>query len=298
MPKIVQDPKTFGSLAVIASAILYGCMPIGAQVIYETGCNAPTLALLRCTLPLPALWLLAQWKGPPPAFSKGLPAKFFLLSSLGMVLTPVLLYSSYNHISSGAATTLHFIYPVFVMVGCVLFFREKLTPLRLVCILLCTAGIALFYIPQEADSLLGMLLALASGFVYAVYIIYLGRVALPQMNPFWITFFCSVAGAVLLLLYVPLSGQLALPQTPFGWLFSFVFATTISVGAIVLFQTGVKIVGAQNASILSTFEPITSILVGRVVFHEILTVSTTLGILLILAAVVVLTVFGKHKRTT
>ena len=84
-------------------------------------------------------------------------------------------------------------------------------------------------------------------------------------------------------------------MTPLGWGMSLLFALLIAVGASVSFQVGVKEVGAQRAAILSTFEPITSIVVGILAFSEPFGLKTALGVVLILAAVLILTIFDQEK---
>ena len=49
-----------GYVFVIASAIIFGCMSLGAKIIYADGVNALSLVFLRNSLALPALALLAK----------------------------------------------------------------------------------------------------------------------------------------------------------------------------------------------------------------------------------------------
>ncbi|MFR2897920.1 EamA family transporter [Hungatella sp.] len=63
----------------------------------------------------------------------------------------------------------------------------------------------------------------------------------------------------------------------------------MSAGAVAstAFQLGTKYIGAQNASMLSTFEPLTSVAVGILVYHELMTGRTVMGILAILISVII-----------
>ena len=60
----------------------------------------------------------------------------------------------------------------------------------------------------------------------------------------------------------------------------------------VFFQYGVQYVGAQDAAILSTFEPVTSMIVGILVLHESASLSSMAGCILILISVTA-TAFAK-----
>ena len=68
-------------------------------------------------------------------------------------------------------------------------------------------------------------------------------------------------------------------------------------GAAVLFQAGTFRCGAQRAAILSTFEPLTSILVGILFLDESLTPRILLGsALTLLAGVLITTSGGKESN--
>ena len=68
-----------------------------------------------------------------------------------------------------------------------------------------------------------------------------------------------------------------------------------SIVGVVLFQIGVSLIGPQNASILSTFEPITSITLGVLIYREPFGLKTALGAGLILLAVTLLSLAEKRK---
>ena len=53
------------------------------------------------------------------------------------------------------------------------------------------------------------------------------------------------------------------------------------------YQVGVKCIGPQNTAILSTFEPITSVILGILVYQESFSLRTLLGCLCILSSVII-----------
>ncbi len=280
-----------GCVYIILSAVIFGCMPLMAKNIYADGVNAVSLVLLRNVLALPVLYLLLRVKQVDIRPTKDGLRRIVLLGLYGSVLTPALLFYSYNYISSGMATTLHFVYPIFVLVGCALFFHDKVGRVKGCCVLLCSLGMLFFYTPGEAAQFFGAMLALVSGVTYAAYIVYLDKSGLSKENPFKIGFGMAAVCTLLLGSIVTLTGNLTLPASLSGWLLCLFFAMAVMVGAVVLFQLGAAIVGPQRAAILSTFEPITGIAVGIVAFDEPFGLKTALGSVLILAAVALLTVF-------
>lgn len=280
-----------GILFTVASAIIFGCMPLFAKSIYASGANAPTLVLLRFSLSLPVLCLLAKRTG--GTFIQTRELKKILVLSTGFILTPVLLFSSYSFISTGAATTIHFVYPACVLAGCVLFLRQPVTKIKLIAALLSTVGVALFYQGGAQANALGIILAFLSGVTYAFYIVYLDCSGLKEMPSFRISFYLSATSALLLLTGLGALGQLRFPTTAWGWGLSLLFSLLLSVGAIVLFQEGVRTIGAQKAAILSTFEPITGIVMGILVFQESFLLRAVLGMILILTATVLISAFDR-----
>ena len=73
-------------------------------------------------------------------------------------------------------------------------------------------------------------------------------------------------------------------------------AIVICIGAVMLFQKGTFLIGAQRAAILSTFEPITSIFVGILFLNETLTPRILLGSAITLVAGVFITLGGKKDE--
>ena len=284
-----------GYVCIILSAVIFGLMPLMASVIYADGVNSITLAFLRNLLSLPALAVMAYCnKGNIRMSIKALPRMSFI-ALMGCCLTPLLLFSSYNYVESGTATVFHFIYPAMVVLGEFIFLKFQKNRKHLLCVLICMAGITLFYSPGHAPDLRGSLYALSSGISYAIYVISLSTYKHEKGSVFGFSFCVSSIASVLLLLVCLLTRQLALPQSLTGWLLSVGFACIVNAGAVALFQRGTFLIGGSRASILSTFEPITGVFVGILVFRETVNPFTLLGTALVIAAGVLIAVFDVRK---
>jgi drug/metabolite transporter (DMT)-like permease len=283
-----------GYLFVIASAVIFGCMPLMTKALYAQGLNSMSVVLLRNALSLPALAVLAIKQGGLAVRPKALPS-IGLLALMGCCLTPVLLFSSYRYIASGTATVFHFVYPAAVILLGILFWKRRPQWAQLVCVAVCVAGICLFFDPSQTVHPLGSALALLSGITYAVYILLLSSFRHRDIAGFRLSF-CIAAVSTLLLLAVCLCGRmLTLPTTLSGWCCAFALALTVNVGAVVLFQQGTFLVGGERASILSTFEPITGVLLGVLVFRETVGARTLLGTCLVLLAAVCIAAWDMRK---
>ena len=279
-----------GYLFIVISAVIYGCMPLMAKYIYADGVNAMSLVLLRNALSLPFLFLLGllgkQSFGVSP---KKIPP-VMIIGIIGCAVAPFLLFSSYRYMNSGTATVFHFVYPAIVLLLEWILLKGRIKGGSLVAILLCVTGIALFYNPGEPLSPTGSVLALTSGLAFAVYVVLLGKHGRGGMGVYVFSFFAAAGATALLLVICLAGGMLALPRSLFGWVLSVIFALLVNVGAVVLFQSGTFLIGGQKASILSTFEPITSLVVGMIIFDETVTWLSVVGTILVLAASVVIAV--------
>lgn len=279
--------KLKGTVLAIFSAIIFGTAPLFAKAIYSCGSNAMTFTVHRTVVCTILLFIVQTLYVKEPLRITWNELKKLFICSIGFVLTPILLYSSYNYISSGLSTTIHFVYPVLVVICCLAFFREKLTVKKAVCCVLCMAGIVCFYTPDGSISFTGILIAFLSGITYTFYVVYLDKSGLQDIHPiklgFWLNLLCSVEVIIASLCM----NQLTFDLQPIAWGASILFAA-ICCAAVIAFQEGVKYVGSQSASLLSAFEPVTSVVLGILVFHEQLTFLSALGIVSILVSVILL----------
>lgn len=284
-----------GYFYIILSAVLFGCMPLFARKIYADGVNSMTLVFFRNAMSLPFLAGLGALKRESFKVAPRTLLPVLTIGVFGCALTPYLLFSSYNYIGGGTATVLHFVYPAVVLLLEFIFLRNSVNRVSVGAIILCLVGIGLFYNPAEGINFTGSILALSSGVTYAIYIFLLGRFDRRGMGGYVFAFFVTLGSTVVLGAVSLISGSFAFPTTLTGWLLCIVFALMINVGAVVLFQSGTFIIGGQKASILSTFEPITSLIVCFFAFSETPTWLSLVGALLVIAAAVLIAVFDGKK---
>lgn len=285
--------KIKGNLYIILSAFIFGFTPVIGKLSYLEGSNSTMLTLFRSLLCLPFLFGILKIQGISLGISKRQLKELLLLAGVGSAFTSLTLYHSYAFIPVGTATTLHFVYPIFVAFGSLFIFKEKLTPPKMIALTLATTGIAFFF--GGATNLTGILLSLVSGLSYAFYILYLGHTDLLTLPPLKLSFYINVIIASCLLLFGFFSGTLTLSITPLGYFYSLSVALLCGIIGITLFQVGLKMTGGTTAAILSMFEPITSVLVGAFLIGEPLTIKSILGCFLILSGVTLLTVLKSDK---
>ena len=284
-----------GYIMVITSAVIFGCMPLIAKGMYADGMNAISVVMCRNLLSLPMLGILGWRQNRSLKISSKTLPPVFCLAVLGPLATPLLLFSSYQYISSGTATVFHFVYPAMVILLGALLLKRKSSHKQLLCVVLCVVGIVLFCDPRQKIDLLGSGLALLSGLAYAGYILLLSVFKHKRVSGFQLSFYVSAISAVILLIICLAGNMRTLPKTVTGWFCALVMAVVINGGAMVLFQQGTFLIGGERASILSTFEPITGVVVGILVFGEPVGPVMLLGTALVILASVLIAVFDMKK---
>ena len=115
------------------------------------------------------------------------------------------------------------------------------------------------------------------------------------MKPFKTNFYMSLVSAVMVFVLSLATGTFGRIHSVRGWAAAFDFSFMLFVVACVLFQLGIAMTGAQKTAILSTFEPLTSIVLGVVCFGEAVGIKTGIGVAFILASVISITLFGRKN---
>lgn len=270
--------STRGKTLIIISAIIFGLMPLGARLAYRGGSNAYQLVFCRYFLVLPIYYFLARSSGMSLKISKIelLKVQFLGLSSS---LALVSLYMSYNYINTGLATTLHFMYPLFVILGCWLFYRER--PGLKIWLALFLTLLGLFLnMPRGSAASQGVFLALLSALIFAVYVVYLPKSKLGKLGTFVLFFHINLAGALQIGLITSLLSSWS-PMNRLGIISSLLFALVVSYAAL-SFQRGTLMIGPQRAAIFSTLEPLTSIVSGIFILGDGISPLSALGLAFIL----------------
>ena len=291
-----NNKQNMGAFYVIASAVLFGLMPLFTKTAYQYGSNAYSAAFGRFFFGSLILLVIILIKpGARLRLERRQLLRIFALS-LFYAAMPVLLYESYNYLNSGLATTLHFTYPVIVIIIMTLFFGNKINLKQMICTALCAAGMILMCDPGDSAHTVGIVLAVISGLAYALYIVFLGRSALNSVPALTLCFWLSTFSAVEIGIVAAVTGKMSFTISPRGWIAEFMLALFCTVFALMMFQKGVFLCGEVKASLLSTFEPITSAVVGVIVFNESITLKTALGIVAILLSAILLSAGKKPER--
>lgn len=293
-----MNSKVKGTICGILAAISYGTNPLGALNLYADGLNANSVIFYRyalATLILAAIMIIQR-----KSFAVTR-REFKVLLALGVLMagSSLALYCSFNFMDAGIASTILFVYPVMVAVIMAVFFKEKVTPVTIVSIVMALSGISMLYKGGDGAvlSTVGVILVIISSLTYAVYIVVVNKSSL-RMSSVKLTFYVLFIGTLMIILY-SFTGDSARLQSItsvhslFYALLLAVFPTVIS---LILMVIAVHNVGSTPTAVMGALEPITAVCIGVFVFGEVFTMRLAVGCLLILAAVTLI-VAGKALPT-
>lgn len=284
-----------GYLFAVLSAVIYGCMPLMARHIYNDGVDPFTLVFLRNLFSVIPLAVLAYIENKTLKIPIKLLPKIGIISVLGCCITPILLFTSYNYIESGTATVFHFSYPAIVLIGEILFLRKKAQIHSIISVLLCICGISFFYSPTQPLNFTGSALSLCSGITFASYVILLSHFNSDKVSGFLFSFYIAVISSIATLIICLATNGVELPKTLYGWGLCVLFSLLVTTGAVVLFQQSAFLIGGERSSILSTLEPITSVLIGVLFMDEEAGIPVIIGTVLVVTASVLSAVYDIKK---
>ena len=276
-----------GILLTVFAATSFGFIPLFAKIAFVNGLNPYTFTLFRSLFATIELFILLKIRKIDYTLEKEQYITLFKVSFIGYSLTMLTLTLSYNYMSTGLATTIHFFYPVVVMACLIFFYNEKIDKRKIFSLILSLTGMYFLvgFNSLEPTSIAGVLLALFSGIFYAYYIIIVAQVNFREMNPFVLIFYISLFNSYILFAISIFMGKLEISYTFKGVVSTVLVALVANLIGMVSFKAGLKVISATTAAILSTFEPITSLILGMLVFKEILSWYHVAGSILIIVSV-------------
>lgn len=280
----------------IASAILFGITPLLTTWIYTYGANTITVVCYRSIFVTLVLAMLLRYQQISFRIPKATLLKLIIVSFGGSGFTTLLLFSSYTYIDTGTATSLHFLYPVFVTLMIRFTYHEHLEKSKLFALCIAMLGMCCFLYDNRGGSMLGFVLAIASSITYAFYMVYLEKSKLTQLHPYVVSFYIGICIMLETICYhlIQPSIQWMLPLPAYGGLL--LLAICSSFLAVVWLQKGILYLGSTTASLFCLFEPITSLFIGILFLQESVSLIKFVGSGMILLALVQFVYVDKHKK--
>ena len=280
--------QTKGILLAVISAICYGTNPLGALFLYEEGLNVSSVIFYRfafATLFL-AIFMLIQKRSFFVTFKE-----LLILIFLGLLfgISSISLFSSFLYMDAGLASTILFVYPIFVAILMAIFFKEKSSIITILSISLAIIGVLFLSGSDEANvSKIGIILVLTSSLCYAIYIVIINQYL--KISALKVTFYSMLFCTITILIHSFFDSSLnIMPLINFNmWFYTLFLALVPTIISLLFLIKAIQIVGSTSASILGALEPLTAVLIGVYVFNEKITFWLVIGIVFILFGVLLI----------
>ena len=285
----IRKRRLAGYLAGFIAGVSYGTNPLFAKPLLESGVPVLVMLFFRygISAAILAVWMLAKRE----RFRvKG--NEITLLALLGILFacSSLFLFFSYEFIPSGLATTLVYLYPVFVALIMV-FLRFYPSWQTWLSIIATFGGILLLSSPSPGASIRipGIILAVASALSYAFYLVIVNRSKrIKNVSEHTLTLYALLTGAVLFAVIRALQGGSITEgiDTASDWGNLIGLAIVPTMISLLTLAMSSRYIGPTKTSILGVFEPLTAIMIGTLLFGEPLTVKMGIGVAVCIGAVV------------
>lgn len=286
-----------GYPAGIITGITYGLNPLFAKPLMDAG--ASTEAILFFRYGIAVLLLGAYLVLKKESFRINLRQAGVLLA-LGLLFSSssAFLFEAYKYIASGLATTLVFLFPVMVAIIMVFLKVVPSWPVWL-SIAATFAGVMIMTGGSGSEPVnpTGVWFSIVAAFFYALFIVIINRSkAIASIPNSILTFYALLAGTVFFLTRCALKGEELMAGLDgfMPWVNLIGLAVLPTIVSTAGLAVATRNIGATKASVLGVFEPITAILIGTVVFGEVLTPNIIAGILISVVAVTFMIILTKR----
>lgn len=280
--------QTKGVILAIISAICYGMNPLGALFLYEEGLNVNSVIFYRFIFAsiLLAIFMLIKKDSFYLKFKE-----IILLALLGLLfgISAISLFNSFLYMDAGLASTVLFIYPIFVAIIMALFFKEKNSIITILSIVFAFIGVVLLYESDGANvSNFGIFLVIVSSLCYAIYIVIINQYL--KMSALKVTFYSMLFCTITILIHSFFDSSLnIMPLVNFNmWFYTIFLALVPTIISLLFLIKAIQLIGSTSASILGALEPLTAVLIGVYVFNEKITFWLVIGIVFILFGVILI----------
>lgn len=278
-------------LALAVSAACFGTLAVFASLAYELG--AQPLQLLVWRFGLAALLLAGYLLVTRPALLKVGAAdlgRYAVLSVGGYGAASLCFFFALNYAEASVVAVLLYTYPTMVAVVDAVLTRGPVDPGRALAVLLAFAGCVLVVDPFSASGgthPLGVVLGLGAAAGYSSFTILSHRWMPGRSRPALMTYTFATTAVLVAIVALASGARIA----PVGWdwrLWSLLGAIVLlpTFAAVILYLRALSRIGAAQASLLSTLEPLFTIALAALVLGDRLSALQLVGAGLVLGAVV------------
>jgi drug/metabolite transporter (DMT)-like permease len=288
-----------GFLIALLASIFFSTKAIFVKLAFrDTGVDALTLLSLRMLFSLP-FYIAAAWIAGRKAGEARLSRRDWLLviamGILGYYLSSLFDFIGLQYVSAGLERLILFLYPTFAILINTYYFKTKLEKAQLIALLLTYLGIGIAYFGElKLDAAgnpgfyYGSLMIFLCAVTYSFYLVGTGRLVtrLGVTRYTAYAMLAATAGIFIHFLLVRNPAGVHLSPTLVGY--SLALAVIATVLPSFMMSLGMKRIGSNKVSIITSVGPVSTILQAHFLLGEPINTPQILGTTLVIAGVVMI----------
>ena len=288
-----------GLFMVAGAGLCWATTGLFGTLLFREGVDPVSLASTRTALAALVFLLFLFLSNPQKLrIKKGQLLTLLPGSIIGVTFFNLFYMNAIDEIGISTAVVLLYTAPIFALLLSRIFLKEPLTPQKIISLFLAFSGVILvvegFELPVLRENSRGIILGLGAGLSFGLLSV-LGKASNRRTDPMTVSFYLLFLGALFLsFIRAPWTGVLESAVSPLLLLVlgAMVFISTFL--AHYLYLAGLNYLEAGKASIVVAIEPAVAILLAYIFLGEQLVLLQYVGVLLILAAVVLLRLSSKR----
>ena len=278
-----------GIIYAILATISYSSTPTFTQLGYKGGIQTNTLLFSRHLVSL--IFMLPSILNKKTISSiDGKAIPWLLLFGLMSIIRNILFNYAYHYLSNMVSIAISISYIIMVFVIEMLLGREKYNRYKGMILIIYMFGLLIIAIPGFSGSMnmIAFTAGLLGSLQYAVYLIMMNSKYLKSV-PTDIILLTDVV-SVMLYSFVAciISGESLLPSNTLQWISIICLGTVGVILARGLFYKAVRLIGATQASMIDSMEPLSSAVLGWFLLGQGLNVYTVAGSALMIVSILML----------
>lgn len=302
--KALERPVLIGALFVFIGAVLFSTKAIFVKLAYQYPVDSIGLLTLRMLFSLP-VYIVIGWLSYQKKKDVGLTSNDWLsvitLGFAGYYLASLFDFWGLKYVSAGMERLILFAYPTLVLLFSAIVFKKKIHSYQIIAVCITYIGIGFAFvekafIAQEQQFLLGAGLVFMAAITFAVYIVGSGQL-LPRLGTWLFTSLAMMAASFAVIMHNGIVNQWDIfNYHPHVYWYGVAMAIFATVLPSFLISEGIRQIGANNASIIGSIGPISTIILAYIFLGERLGYLQMVGTAIVIAGVLIITSRKKSPK--
>jgi drug/metabolite transporter (DMT)-like permease len=287
-----------GFIITFFGAILFSTKAIIIKKAFAgTSADALTLLTLRMIFSLPFYVAVAIFASSKRENIKMKSRQWLYVAAIGLTGYYISSYFDFvglQYISAGLERLILFLYPTFAVFINAILFKQKMTGIQKIALLLTYTGIGIAYYGELSIDIhnpnfyFGSLMVFMCAITYSIYLVGSGRI-IPIIGATKFTAYAMLSATAGIFIHFFIQGSFETLNTGTGlWWYGLLLAIFATVIPSFLISNGLKRIGSNNVAIISSIGPVSTILQAHYILGERMFLEQIIGTILVISGVLLI----------